>query len=274
MRSLLVKFSGLLLLLLTLLNPVYVFGAEMTNNDVIQLVKAGMSEDLIISLIAKSETTFDTSTKSIIALSKAGVSQKIISAMINPVKADTKSGQKEKDQSDANRLNPEEIIFLDDGQEKTMSYVMPEIRTGARAFGFGGVSSQSVLRGDQAQLRTTNKTPSFLASVPKNIQPSSYITLTSLDIRKNESREVVVGGGFMSYSSGIQPDRIMPMIFEKMGDQARAAKDFVLYKMTSQNALTPGEYALFVYTKEVRSTGFLGGLFGQGANPCFDFGVD
>jgi len=43
-----------------------------------------MSEELIISVIAKSEAAFDTSTDAVITLSKKGVSQKIISAMITP----------------------------------------------------------------------------------------------------------------------------------------------------------------------------------------------
>jgi len=76
--------TGLLLLVLTLLNTANVFGAKMTNEDVIKLVKAGMSEELIISVIAKSEAAFDTSTDAVITLSKKGVSQKIISAMITP----------------------------------------------------------------------------------------------------------------------------------------------------------------------------------------------
>lgn len=288
MRCMFIKYSGLLLLVFTLLNPVDVFGAKMTNNDVIKLVKAGMSEDLIVNLIAKSDAAFDTSTNAVIMLSKKGVSQRIISAMITSGNEGTISNPKAKDQSltpqkegamnglkaggqsGVQKINPEEVVFFDNGQEKTMAYIIPETRTAARALGFGGVATYTVMRGDHAQLRTTDKTPSFLVSVPKNVQPNSYMTLASFMLRKNESREVLVGGGFMSYSTGIHPDRIMPIIFEKMDDQSRATKDFVVYKVISKNPLAPGEYALLLYTKEVRTAGF----FAHGANTCFDFGVD
>lgn len=262
--------TGLLLLILTLLNTADAFGAKMTNDDVIKLVKAGMSEELIISIIAKSETAFDTSTDAVIALSEKGVSQKIISAMINPPKEKTKTIVKDKEQVDANKLNPEEIVLLDNGQEKSMKYIIPEIRTAARALGFGGVATYAVMRGDHAQLRTANKTPSFLVSVPKNAQPDSYMTLANFAVRRNNSREVLMGGGYMSYSSGIHPDRIMPVTFEKIEDQSRATKDFVIYKLTPKSPLIPGEYAVVLYTSEVRTVGF----FGQASNSCFDFGID
>lgn len=271
MRCMLSKYSGLLLLILTLLNAVDVFGAKMTNDDVIKLVEAGMSEELIISVIAKSEVAFDTSTDAVIALSKKGVSQKIISAMITPPKEEAKTIVKDKDQADANKINPEEIILLDNGQERTMTYIIPEVRTGVRALGFGGVATYTVMKGNHAQLRTDNKTPSFLVSVPKNAQPNSYMTLASFAVRRNNSREVLVGGGFMGYSTGIHPDRIMQVVFEKIEDQSRATEGFVIYKITPKSSLIPGEYAVVLYTSEVRTAGF----FGQhGANSCFDFGID
>lgn len=269
MRGMFVKYSGLLLLVFALLLPVDVFAAKMTNDDVVKLVKAGMSEDLIVSLIAKSDAAFDTSTNAVITLSKRGVSQRIISAMITPQKQGTVNSPKAKDQPDANKISSDVVILLDGGQEKTMTYTIPETRTAARALGLGGVASYTVMIGGHAQLRITNKTPSFLVSVPKNLQPNSYMTLASFVIRNNESREVLVGGGFMSYSTGIHPDRIMPVLFEKMDDQSRATKDFVLYKLVSKNPLASGEYALVFYTKEVHTTDF-----GHGANTCFDFGVD
>lgn len=265
------RYSSLLLLILILLNTSNVFGAKMTNDDVIKLVEAGMSEELIISVIAKSETSFDTSTGDVIALSKKGVSQKIISAMITTPKKETKTTVKDKEQADANNLKPGEIILLYNGQEKSMKYIIPEIRSGLRALGYGGMATYAVMRGAQAQLRIADKTPSFLVSVPTNLQPDSYISLANFIVRKNRTREVLMGGGYLSYSTGITPDRIIPVAFEKIEDQSRATKDFVIYKLTPQNSLIQGEYAVVLNTSEVRS----GGFFGHGSsNVCFDFGID
>ena len=58
--------------------------AAMTNQDVIRLVKARISEELIINKIKTSKTRFDTSTDGLVTLKEAGVSDNIISAMMNP----------------------------------------------------------------------------------------------------------------------------------------------------------------------------------------------
>jgi hypothetical protein len=44
----------------------------------------------------------------------------------------------------------------------------------------------------------------------------------------------------------------------------------VLYRVSPERSLASGEYALVLYTQEVRTAGF----FMQGANSYFDFGVD
>ena len=55
----------------------------MTNRDVIQLVKAKISDDVIITKIKQSKTRFDTSTQGLVALKEAGVSDQLISVMVN-----------------------------------------------------------------------------------------------------------------------------------------------------------------------------------------------
>ena len=55
----------------------------MTNRDVIQLVQAKISDDVIITKIRQSKTRFDTSTQGLVALKQAGVSDQLISMMMN-----------------------------------------------------------------------------------------------------------------------------------------------------------------------------------------------
>jgi len=52
-----------------------------TNDDVIQMVQADLSENLILSQIADAQTSFDFSTPELIRLSTSGVSDTIIAAM-------------------------------------------------------------------------------------------------------------------------------------------------------------------------------------------------
>jgi hypothetical protein len=56
--------------------------AAMTNRDVIALVKAKISDDIIITKIRQSKTRFDTSTNGLVALKQAGVSDQLIAVMV------------------------------------------------------------------------------------------------------------------------------------------------------------------------------------------------
>lgn len=59
------------------------FAQQALNNDaVIKLVKAGLSDDLIVTTINASAGTYDTSADGIIALKTAGVSDKVVSAIV------------------------------------------------------------------------------------------------------------------------------------------------------------------------------------------------
>jgi hypothetical protein len=61
--------------------------AAITNRDVIQLVKAKISDDIIITKIEHSKTRFDTSTDGLVALKQAGVSDRLISVIVNAASA-------------------------------------------------------------------------------------------------------------------------------------------------------------------------------------------
>jgi len=54
----------------------------MTNRDVILLVRAKTSDDVIIAKINRSKTRFDTSTQGLVALKQAGVSDQLIAVMV------------------------------------------------------------------------------------------------------------------------------------------------------------------------------------------------
>ncbi len=55
---------------------------SLSNDSVIKLIKAGLSEDLIVTTINSSPGKYNTSTNSLIALKRAGAGDKVISAMI------------------------------------------------------------------------------------------------------------------------------------------------------------------------------------------------
>jgi hypothetical protein len=64
--------------------PLIVAQQALNNDAVIKLVKAGLSDDLIVSTINASPSAFDSSADGIIALKAAGVSDKVVAAVVAP----------------------------------------------------------------------------------------------------------------------------------------------------------------------------------------------
>ena len=74
--------NPVLLWILLLLCPALIAQETMTNDAVVKLIKAGLSEDLIVTTISSSPGKYDTSTNALIALKKAGAGDKVVAAMI------------------------------------------------------------------------------------------------------------------------------------------------------------------------------------------------
>jgi hypothetical protein len=62
--------------------PLLVAQQTLNNDSVIKLVKAGLSDDLIVATISGSAGAYDTSAEGLIALKAAGASDKVVSAMV------------------------------------------------------------------------------------------------------------------------------------------------------------------------------------------------
>ena len=74
--------SRLLQLVLLAFCPVLLAQQTMNNDAVLKLVKAGLSDDLIITTINSAPGTYDTSADGLIALKQGGASDKVISAIL------------------------------------------------------------------------------------------------------------------------------------------------------------------------------------------------
>ncbi len=73
---------NMLVVLLLSLSPVLLAQAVLTNDSVIKLAKAGLSDDLIVTTISASQSHFDTSADGLISLKAGGVSDKVVSAIV------------------------------------------------------------------------------------------------------------------------------------------------------------------------------------------------
>lgn len=249
---------------------------RMTNQDVIKMVRAGVSEETILSAIRNGNAGFDTSGDGIVKLSQSRVPESIMQAMIEAnanrasATGSSTSGRGGSVAGSRGGMSPDEVVMVVDSRRTSMKYLTPSTRSAARALGFGGVATYAVLSGRSALARTTGRSPSFLVQIPERAQPQSYFTLASFAIRDNGSREVVVGGGVFSYSTGVHKDRVIASTAVREPNQSGAAQGFVLYRISPDQPLQPGEYALILYNSQVPVQGFFVG----GVDSYFDFGVD
>src|SRR5271157_773801 len=67
--------------------PLLVAQQALNNDSVIKLVKAGLSEDLIVTTINAAPGSYDTSAEGIIALKTAGASDKVVAAIVTKANA-------------------------------------------------------------------------------------------------------------------------------------------------------------------------------------------
>src|SRR5207237_9768700 len=56
--------------------------SALTNDDILKMVKGGLQETTVLNAIAANETDFDVSAKALLDLKQAGISDKIIDAML------------------------------------------------------------------------------------------------------------------------------------------------------------------------------------------------
>ena len=82
------------------------------NEAILKLLKAGLSEDVIVGMVNNQPGKYSTSTDDVIALKSAGVSDKIIAAMVNKTSVPAPTAEVKKDAS-APVTPPSELILHD-----------------------------------------------------------------------------------------------------------------------------------------------------------------
>jgi hypothetical protein len=151
------------------------------------------------------------------------------------------------------------------GQRRQMQYAVPQISTRARGMGFGGVAVYAVLPGGSSSTHITDKSPSFELIAPANMQVQGMFTLARLESRRNNTRAVAIGQGYMSYSTGVVAERQVPVTSTPVSGHGPAGT--TVYRITPESPLDPGEYAMIISTDPQTAAG-------QGTGKFYDFAVD
>jgi hypothetical protein len=232
----------------------------LTNDSVIQMVKAGLPEAVVIAKIKSTSSKFDLKTDSLVSLKKAGVSDKVLEAM---VAAGSGAGSAPTTGAmpappapavAAGALKNTDVIYqLVGGKYVEMFATSANLETNMAFF---QSKSEVVLEGRRAQYRTTDKQPVFLSTYSSTDAP--LVRLKPGD--DHNDRNLKIGSGaFMPFGGtqkmGVRNEDKIPVTIE------RDPRGF--YKVTPSAALPPGEYGFILATG-----------FGAGSGKIYDFGVD
>jgi hypothetical protein len=230
----------------------------LTNDSVIQMIKAGLPEAVVIAKIKSTATKFDLKTDSLVSLKKAGVSDKVLEAMVaaGSGSAPTTGAMPAPPAPAmaAGALKNTDVIYqLVGGKYVEMFATSANLETNMAFF---QSKSEVVLEGRKAQYRTTDKQPVFLSTYSSTDAP--LVRLKQGDDH-NDRNLKICSGAFMPFGGtqkmGVRNEDKIPVTIE------RDPRGF--YKVTPSAALPPGEYGFILATG-----------FGAGSGKIYDFGVD
>jgi hypothetical protein len=241
----------------------------LTNESVVALKKAGLSDTLILTKIRTSPAKFDVSTKGLIALKSAGLSDQIIEAMVGhpgtpasaaaapaaPATVAAPAVTAVLPAAPAAGTGPRDTIFhLIGGKYVEMRSAASSIETNVAFF---STSSELVLKGRKAQYRVSDKQPVFYSTWPPNEAP--LVRLKRGD--DHDDRNLKISSGAFHPFGGTQRMGVR----SEDSIEVESEKDTRgLFKLTPKQPLPAGEYG-FVLTF---------GLAAGASGKVFDFGVD
>jgi hypothetical protein len=246
----------------------------LTNESIVSMVKGGLSEAVVLARIRSSPANFDTSTNSLLALKKAGVSDKVIEAMVSAPKSapaaaaapapapapssgtappPSGSAAARSSAGAASATLPRDSIYHLNGAKYTE--LQPQVIEIETNMAFFSQKSEVVLGGRKAEYRIADKQPQFY---------SYYAPTEALLVKlkpgdsKNDRNLKMGSGGFHPFGGSTrQGVRSEDRIAVK---SEREANGF--YRITPASPLPTGEYGFVV----------LSGTSAGGR--MFDFGID
>ncbi len=267
-----VSLLAIMMILILICGPV--FSEEiLTNENIVNMVKAGLGDELILTKIGTSKNQFDVSTDAILKLKNEGANEKIIQAMIEAAtkkSSDAVAPQVSSTPKGSDVGNGQCVIEVPDksagigmviragGTLHVLTYKTAHIdsRTGGLiaytfSHGIAPVRSKTTLRIDRARasVRITDRQPEFLNllySVGGSAE-NFYVVRLSVE---GDARYVQVGSteknlaGSRS-SSWVMPDGVrVEMKSQTISSKCSwQGKEYSHHKIWPLRPLEPGEYA-------------------------------
>jgi hypothetical protein len=217
-------------------------GEDITNGRIIEMTKKGLDDDIIIAKIKTGRPKFSLTDNDLIALKQAGVSGKVIAAML-----------------EASVLTS--AVVKIDGNRVEL-HTLGEAKTGGRlghqvTFGVKSVKSKAYLEGQHASVVSSPK-PRVEIELPPNDTIGNYIIVRMNGKSDRRELEVSSAGGAVGAKVGVRAEDVVKTSSEDLGNRH--------YKITCHKELKKGEYIVYV----VGSPDTIHGIYGKG----YDFTVE
>lgn len=287
------KVSSLLLVLLAL--AITAGNAQtkpLTNDDIVQMTKAGFDEQTIVKAIQAHETAFDTSVDAMVSLKNAGVTKTVIEAMLD-VQAKNKSGSQPAPPKPEEAVKPATASAPAHGQAATSEdwpaeltgmlrevgiyykqdgkfarlYGRPVVASQTGGFlkssltmGMSKIRSKGEVPGKHAQLQVPTRQPDFYFYMAEGQTPDDFVVVRMEE--KGDRREFQVGsfgGAAGGMNTGLELHKVSQIIIERVGPH--------VYRARPDQELKDGEYG-FLGSFVVLTAGMAGG-----GEKVYDFGV-
>ena len=281
-------YTKIILLIVLCITTVFAqTSAPVTNQTVIDMVKAKLPADLIVTKIQTSPANFDLSTDALVKLNQSGVPSEVIKAMMeksaagNTSVASTATTPAASDPNDPNSAHdPGIYAFYSDGRAKKMVMLEPTVYTAGKSggvfksamtYGIAKVKWKAVVRNPHANVQISDPSAVFYfyfeekseglshASFGGTSTPNEF-TLVKFDVKGDSRETAVMKMNAFGASSGTDDKANIPFTFEKLRPG--------VYKVTAKAALAAGEYCFL--------SAQTGGAYAPGAaqaSRLFDFGV-
>lgn len=269
--------SLVLLMAVILLAPQARGEGPLTNQDVVKMTSARLGEDLVVAKIKQaSSVEFALDVDALVALRKAGVSEKVIQAMLERKSGSTWHSSPQ-GTTGANGVpgNPWDDMREDLGYELVRVALrssdgevrIPILRGDVSSVGFAGFGAFYMnYPGLRAQVRTRDKRPSVLVKSTAPLTGGNYF-LTKLDVDHDDGvRSLKISSAkaglkaVFGKTRGITaPDPEWTIPFDSVEESTG------IWRVTPQADLVPGEYGWYVD---------LGSTTSAQAAGIFSFGVD
>jgi len=253
-----------------------------TNEDVISMVKLGLTEDVIIAKIRAMSAaggdavSFDTGVEGLKALKAAEVPDSVIKVMINPTQQPATIVTASTPMTiDPNLPPPEVGVYWKDRANFVLiqGQALTNTKAGGKAGSIftNGMRNQhwdATIEGPTSKNVVRERHPSFYLYVPDGSDAADYV-LIKLN-KKGDRREFQVGsfGGITGGKSGVKKDKELAFKADHVGIR--------MYKVTLESDLKTGEYAFFMGTgQSATMSGARGGnrSGGNAAGRIYDFSI-